>query len=136
LEWGRKPLIFVPSIKNNKAMAKQIPFEEVTLRSEISSRGGGIEIDLTRFGFKGEKMTAYQNYLGGGLLGRVMADSTAYRTTTPLGLPIKPRSEKQMAKLKRIEERLKQYFHSLTNPDTEWEGQSYEKNQRMPGSAY
>lgn len=110
-------------------MAKQIPFEEVTLRSEISSRGGGIEIDLTRFGFKGEKMAAYQNYLGGGLLGRVMANNTIQARN-------KPCTEKQAAKLAKIEERLKQYYHSLTNPDTEWEGQTYEKNQMMPSSAY
>jgi len=110
-------------------MAKAIQFSEVTLRQEISSRGGGIEIDLTRFGFKGEKMSAYQNYLGGGLLGRINANDTirAYN---------KPCTEKQTAKLDKIAERLKKYFHELTNPDTEWEGQSFEQNQNMPSSAY
>ena len=110
-------------------MAKAIQFSEVTLRQEISSRGGGIEIDLTRFGFKGEKMSAYQNYLGGGLLGRINANDTirAYD---------KPCTEKQAAKLDKIAERLKKYFHELTNPDTEWEGQSFEQNQKMPTSAY
>jgi len=38
-------------------MGKQINFEDVTLRLEVSSRGGGVEIDLTRFGFRGEKMS-------------------------------------------------------------------------------
>lgn len=110
-------------------MAKQIQFSEITLREQISSRGGGVEIDLTRFGFKGEKMSAYQNYLGGGLLGKIEANNTiqAYK---------KPCTEKQAAKLDKIAERLKKYFHSLTNPDTEWEGQSYEQNQNMPVSAY
>lgn len=110
-------------------MAKAIQFSEVTLRQQISSRGGGIEIDLTRFGFKGEKMSAYQNYLGGGLLGRINANDTirAYD---------KPCTEKQAAKLDKIAERLKKYFHELTNPDTEWEGQSFEQNQKMPSSAY
>jgi hypothetical protein len=110
-------------------MPKRIEFSEVTLREEISTRGGGVEIDLTRFGFSGEKMSAYQNYLGGGLLGRICANDTirAYN---------KPCTEKQAAKLDKIAERLKKYFHELTNPDTEWEGQSYEKNQRMPVSAY
>lgn len=110
-------------------MAKAIQFSEVTLRQEISSRGGGIEIDLTRFGFKGEKMSAYQNYLGGGMLGRINANDTirAYN---------KPCTEKQTAKLDKIAERLKKYFHELTNPDTEWEGQSYEQNQKMSVSAY
>lgn len=110
-------------------MAKAIQFSEVTLRQELSSRGGGIEIDLTRFGFKGEKMSAYQNYLGGGMLGRINANDTirAYD---------KPCTEKQAAKLDKIAERLKKHFHELTNPDTEWEGQSFEQNQKMPTSAY
>ena len=42
---------------------KKINFAEITLRQEISSRGGGIEIDLTTLGFKDEKMSVYQNYL-------------------------------------------------------------------------
>ena len=110
-------------------MAKAIQFSEVTLRQEISSRGGGIEIDLTRFGFKGEKMSAYQNYLGGGLLGRINANDTIRAFE-------KPCTDKQNAKLDRIAERLKKYFHELTNPDTEWEAESYEQNQNMPSSAY
>lgn len=111
------------------AKRKSIDFEQITLRSEISSRGGGIEISLDTLGFKGEKMAAYQNYLGGGLLGKVCANNTiqAYN---------KPCTDKQKAKLDKIAEQLKQYFHSLTNPDTEWEGQTYEKNQNMPTSAY
>ena len=46
------------------------------IREKYSSRGGGIEIDLTSYGYDGEKMTAYQNYLGGGLLGAVANDCT------------------------------------------------------------
>lgn len=46
------------------------------LREQLSSRGGGVEIDLTYFGYEGEKMTAYQNYLGGGMLGRIENDCT------------------------------------------------------------
>ena len=110
-------------------MAKQINFSEVTLRKEISSRGGGIEIDLTRFGFKGQKMAAYQNYLGGGILGKVEANNT-------IQVYNKPCTDKQKAKLERIAERLKKYFHNLTNPDTEWEGQTYKTNQNLPISAY
>jgi hypothetical protein len=110
-------------------MAKAIQFEEVTLRQQISTRGGGIEIDLTRFGFKGEKMSAYQNYLGGGMLGKICENNTiqAYN---------KPCTEKQRAKLNKIAERLKKHFHSLTNPETEWEGQTYEQNQNQPIAAY
>ena len=46
------------------------------LQERYSSRGGGIEIDLTPFGYEGEKMTAYQNYLGGGMIGRVQNECT------------------------------------------------------------
>ena len=57
-------------------MPKQIILSEVVLRQQLSSRGGGVEIDLTRFGFKGQKMSAYQNYLGGGMLGKICANDT------------------------------------------------------------
>ena len=50
--------------------------KEVVIREKYGERGGGIEIDLTDFGYDGEKMTAYQNYLGGGLLGGVANDCT------------------------------------------------------------
>ncbi len=48
-----------------------IDFEPITMRVNATNRGGGIEIDLTTLGFPGERMAAYQNYLGGGLLGAV-----------------------------------------------------------------
>ena len=106
--------------------------EENTLRLEVSSRGGGIEIDLTNFGFKGESMTAYQNYLGGGMLGRVCSDCTLYH---------KDKNYK-INKLKDVEEMLKRYYFELTNPESEddetcWESQTFEQNQiAMPESAY
>jgi hypothetical protein len=109
---------------------KQINFEDVTLRCEVSSRGGGVEIDLTAFGFKGEKMSADQNYLGGGMLGKVCANNTIEAFN-------KPCTDKQREKLSKIEEDLKRYYHSLTNPeDSEWEGRTYEQNQNMPVSGY
>lgn len=42
-----------------------------TTRRKITSRGGGIEISLDNFGIEGGLMSAYQNYLGGGLLGSI-----------------------------------------------------------------
>ena len=44
--------------------------ENIT-REEYSYRGGGCELDLTAFGYEDEFLSAYQNYLGGGLLGGV-----------------------------------------------------------------
>lgn len=45
------------------------------LRIQLSTRGGGVEIALSGK-YKGEKMTAYQNYLGGGMLGGIANDCT------------------------------------------------------------
>jgi len=109
---------------------KKINFEKVTLRKEISSRGGGIEISLDTLGFKGVKMTAYQNYLGGGMLGRVANDCTIKDWRTKL-------SASSIDKLENIAEQLRKYFFTLTNPEEgEWESVSYEQNQRMSVSAY
>lgn len=99
------------------------------IRQRLSSRGGGIEIDLTAYGFEGEQMAAYQNYLGGGLLGAVCVNDTIRRQTMFC--------EESVAKrLDEIGEELKRYFHELTNPDTEWESTTYEQNQSLPQSAY
>ena len=99
-----------------------INFEAITLRLEVSSRGGGIEISLDDLGFTG-KMTAYQNYLGGGMLGRVCSDCNIPDWNSD-------------AKLVEIAEQLRMYYHSLTNPEEGWESMSFEKNQNMPESAY
>lgn len=106
---------------------KKINFAEITLRSRITSRGGGIEIDLTSLGYPGEKMTAYQNYLGGGMLGRVCSDCTIKGSFIELSMA---------DELNEISVQLKEYYHSLTNPDGELESVSFEQNQRMPVSAY
>lgn len=99
------------------------------IRQRITSRGGGVEIDLTAFGFEGEKMAAYQNYLGGGMLGAVCVNDTI-RTSQPFVL------EEDAKKLDKIGEELKRYFHGLTNPEGEWESTTYEQNQNMPVSGY
>ena len=93
------------------------------LRQEVSYRGGGIEIDLTPFGYDEEKMTAYQNYLGGGMLGAIGNDCTITDWNTD-------------DKLVDIANHLSMYFHSLTNPDDEYEDMSFEKRQSLPMSAY
>ena len=99
-------------------------FKDITLRLECSHRGGGIEIDLTTLGYDGEKMSAYQNYLGGGMLGRINNDSTID-------------SWEQDDKLNDIANELAEYFHSITNhEEDEWESATFEENQRRPKSAY
>ena len=94
------------------------------IRKEISTRGGGIEIDLAPFGYDGEKMTAYQNSLGGGMLGRIANSCTISDFTKD-------------EKLLEVADKLSRYFHSLTNhSDDEWESATFEENQKRPVSAY
>jgi hypothetical protein len=93
------------------------------IRQEISYRGGGIEIALDNFGYFGEKMTAYQNYLGGGMLGRIDGDCTI-------------KDWRESDELEYIAENLQKYFHSLTVHDDEWEWETFEQNQLKPVSAY
>lgn len=100
-------------------------FEKIktaTIREKLSSRGGGIEITLVPWGYEGG-MTAYQNYLGGGLLGRIQSDCNIDGWRTDM-------------KLQTIALYLRKYMHSLTNPDTEWEGMTYLQNTAMPVSGY
>ncbi|MFO7968817.1 MAG: hypothetical protein R6U15_01750 [Candidatus Izemoplasmatales bacterium] len=98
-------------------------FEEIILRQEITTRGGGIEITLDTLGHEGEKMTAYQNYLGGGMLGKVTNDCTV-------------ENWQENKKLIEIGQELRKYFHSLTNPEEGFESTSFEQNQKMPIAGY
>tara|TARA_Y100001938_G_scaffold127778_1_gene180973 strand:- start:362 stop:733 length:372 start_codon:yes stop_codon:yes gene_type:complete len=94
------------------------------LRQRVETRGGGIEIDLSNLGFYNEKMTAFQNYLGGGVLGRIDNDCT-YRNF---------RNDKL---LKDVAKHLSMYFHSLTNPHKdEWGNRDFYDNQNLPVRAY
>lgn len=108
---------------------KTIDFKDHIIRQKVTSRGGGVEISLSSFGFEGEKMSAYQNYLGGGMLGRVASNNT-------LNAFGKEVTEEQQELLDNIEEQLRCYYFKLTNPEGEWESQSYEQNQGLPVSAY
>lgn len=110
---------------------KQIDFAPIIIRQQVSTRGGGVEIDLTTLGFPGERMAAYQNYLGGGMLGAVCVNDTA--RLRHKAFP----TEKQAKKLDDIGEQLKRYYFNLTNPEPEeWESVTYEQNQAMPVSGY
>ena len=100
--------------------------EDNTIRMEASRRGGGIEIDASALvGIDGAKMTAYQNYLGGGMLGAVDGDMNF--------IPETPKQEKVTVKLSEI---LKEYYHNVTNEKAGWSAKSYKQNQALPVSAY
>ena len=70
--------------------------ENIT-REDFSYCGGGVELDLTAFGYKDEFLSAYQNYLGGGMLGRVGNSSTV-------------EDWRMDEKLVRLAERLSEYY--------------------------
>ena len=94
------------------------------LRQEMSTRGGGIEIDLSDFGYEGGKMTAYQNYLGGGMLGAIQSDCNI-------------RNWRGDERLVEISDELMRYFHGLTSHKwDEWEDCTFEQNQLRPKSAF
>jgi hypothetical protein len=101
--------------------------EANTIRVEASSRGGGIEIDASGYtGIDGAKMMAYQNYLGGGMLGSVQSDCNTSAGSTD-----------QQHKLVELAEALKRYYHAITNETAdEWSESSYEANQSRPESGY
>ena len=108
---------------------KTINFKTITVRQELSSRGGGVEINLSKLGFKGHKMAAYQNYLGGGMLGSIMSQKSNVR------LQLQWSSE--FKKLDEIGEQLKKYMHDLTNDDSDdLQCSDYESNQERPERAY
>ncbi|MCA9324532.1 hypothetical protein KDA23_00480 [Candidatus Saccharibacteria bacterium] len=44
---------------------------ELITKEKYSCRGGGCEIELSSYGYEGEFMSAYQNYLGGGMRGSI-----------------------------------------------------------------
>ena len=109
---------------------EQINFEAIILGKQISHRGGGIVISLDSLGHEGEKMSVHQNYLGGGLLGRVCVKDTIRAKHKIVELSL-------AEELDEIGEQLKRYYFNLTNPEEgEWESVSYEQNQILPISGY
>lgn len=50
--------------------------QENITREEVGYRGGGVELDLSNYGYEDEYISAYQNYLGGGMRGSVVNSCT------------------------------------------------------------
>jgi len=48
-----------------------ICIKENVTREEYGHRDGGCELDLSAYGYEDEFLSAYQNYLGGGMLGAI-----------------------------------------------------------------
>jgi len=107
---------------NKASMIETI--EANILRIRVDYRGGGVEIDLTPFGYENEKMTAYQNYLGGGMLSSIGNDCTIS-------------TWKSDPELLEIANQLSRYYHEQTNElHDEWSASDFESVQKRPLSAY
>lgn len=107
--------------------------EANTLRCDVSRRGGGIEIDAAEYlQIPFARMAAYQNYLGGGMLGSVQASMNGNIAAC--------KDKRKLAKAEKLAEALKRYFHELTNAEAEdwdeWATSDYEQNQNRSISAY
>lgn len=109
--------------------------EQNTIRLEASHRGGGIEIDATEYlGYNGRYplyMTAYQNYLGGGMTGSVQGSIEGRLRDYPKSI---------QTKAVKLNEALQRYFYNVTNDIVEdyddWAASaSFEAQQARPASA-
>ena len=74
VELDDKQLLF--GLAEIKALEFEMSIQENITREEISYRGGGVELDLSDFGYEDEYLSAYQNYLGGGMRGAVANSCT------------------------------------------------------------
>jgi hypothetical protein len=72
-------------------------------------------------------MSAYQNYLGGGMLGKIAVNDTIRAFD-------KPCADKQSAKLDEIGLHLKKLFFTIQHG--EFNKKAFEENQKRPVSAY
>ena len=93
------------------------------IREEHGMRGGGMEIDLTPHGYEGEKMTAYQNHLGGGMLGAIGNSCTISNF-------------KEDEELVKIADKLARHYYKVTTESDDFDLGTFEKNQEKPISAY
>jgi hypothetical protein len=113
---------------------KEFDIEKNTTKLDYSSRGGGIEITLEDLGYPDMKMTAFQNYLGGGMLGSISSDCGALGED---GRMYRFHGWQDDPVLVEISEKLQRYFHGLTNPDDdEWASDTFEGVQNRAYSAY
>jgi hypothetical protein len=105
-------------------------FKNITTREKLSSRGGGVEIDLTSLGFKNHKMSAYQNYLGGGMLGSIQSNDTIRSQESNVRLQLE--FSNRFKELDEIAEELELYFAERMGFDQN----GIDELQGRPSSAY
>lgn len=118
--------------KRNKR-ADAFDIEAHVIDCDISYRGGTLKIDVSSLFDTGDEdaiMGAYQNYLGGGMAGRIIGASMFDKELL---------NKKDRATFDALNERIKQYFYSLNAGGDDYMVEnvnSYERNQNTPVSAY
>lgn len=113
-----------------KTIDYQEYIENHTISCDASGRGGTLKVDVSELfpDIEDAVMGAYQNYLGGGMLGAIVGASMF----TPDQL-----NKKDQGVFFELKEEIKKYFHFITNhTGDEWEDFTYEQNQSRPVSAY
>jgi hypothetical protein len=123
-------------MKPTKNKLSQFKIDEYIISCDASYRGGILKVDVSSLfpSIPADEaiMGASQNYLGGGLRGSING-----------GAMFEPSelsdSERQM--FDALLDQIKRYFHAITSDEEcgmndEWNTFSYEKQQRMPASAY
>lgn len=117
-------------------IAEAFDIESHIISCDASYRGGTLKVDVSELFPNITKdeaiMGASQNYLGGGM----RACITGGAMFSPDEL-----SAKEQKIFFALKERIKQYFHAITNDENldmndEWNTMSYDKNQAMPVSGY
>jgi hypothetical protein len=104
--------------------------ENNLIECDLSYRGGTIKVDVAELFPYIDDATigAYQNYLGGGLVGAIVGASMF----TPDEL-----KAKDVKLYRELLEGCKEYIYKETNHEyDEWETASYEETQSRPVSAY
>lgn len=104
--------------------------EEHTMDLDYSHRGGIIKVDVSYLfpNIFNAIAGASQNYLGGGLLGKVESGRN---------FKLEDLTEKERKIYEEFSEEVKKYFHELTNENLdEYSQTDYEVNQGMPKSGY
>lgn len=100
------------------------------IRIDASRRGGGVEVDVSALFPEHEnpRVTAYQNYLGGGMLGRIMNDANFEPT------------ENERELFDAVLDATARYFHEVTNAEAEdydeWAAGTFDEVQSRPTSGF
>ena len=104
-----------------------VKFSKRVIREKMSSRGGGVEISLQGLNKNKYdrycKMTAFQNYLGGGILSCISNDCNI-------------RDWEEDEYLVNLSKKLSEYFYSRMEEQFDMEYNSFEEVQLRPSSAY